>query len=95
MRSWFIILGGLLLWFAHFMLLYAIGEFVGAGAAARLLVVAATLIALALAAGLGWRLIRKSSSDPFDAWRDRLGLGALGLGTIGIVWQALPVLFGN
>jgi uncharacterized membrane-anchored protein len=95
MRSWFIILAGLLLWFAHFMLLYAIGEFVGTGAAARLLVVAVTLVALALAAGFGWRLIRKQVSDPLDAWRDRLGLGALGLGTIGIVWQALPALFGS
>jgi|GEM_PF-6474181 len=39
MRTWLILLAGLLLWTAHFFLLYGIGEFVGETTGPRILVI--------------------------------------------------------
>jgi len=47
MRTWLILLGGLILWTAHFFLLYGIGEFIGETTAPRISVMVITLACLA------------------------------------------------
>ena len=91
MRSWLILLGGLLLWALHFFLLYAIGEFGGSGATARIAVGLLTLLLLAADLVLLVSILRRRRTG-FSGWRDQVGaLGAL-LAAVAIVWQGLPAL---
>lgn len=89
-RSWAMLLAGLLIWAAHFFLLYGIGEFTGGGIAPRLLVIALTVAALALMAWLGWRLHHARVADDFEGWQSRVSLTLMALSSIAILWQAMP-----
>ena len=93
MRTWLILLGGLLLWTGHFFLLYGIGEFVGETAGPRILVILLTLAFLAAAGLLAARLWRTRPTEAHDRWRRAAGLGMLLLSAIAIVWQGFPALF--
>lgn len=91
MRSWLVLLGGLLLWAIHFFALYAIGEFAADGMVARMAVGLLTLI-LFFANLLLLLWIRGRRRSGFSRWRDQVGmLGAL-LAAVAIVWQGLPAL---
>jgi hypothetical protein len=91
MRSWLILLGGLLLWAIHFFALYAIGEFATDGAVARLAVGLLTIIFF-VADLLLFLRIRRRRRNGFSQWRDQVGiLGAL-LAAVAIAWQGLPAL---
>ena len=86
MRTWLMLLGGLLLWAGHFFALYLIAEFWGDGRPARLAAAALTLLGLAANAALLLRLRRA------DTWVRRIGgTGAL-LAILAIAWQGLPLL---
>lgn len=92
MRSWLILLSGLLLWAAHFFLLYGIVEFAGDDRAPRLAVLAITALCLACGLLLARSLNRVSGQSRFGSWLIPGARIGLLLGQIGIVWQALPVL---
>jgi hypothetical protein len=91
MRSWLVLLGGLLLWAAHFFTLYAIGEFVHDGGAARLAVGLLTIV-LFVADLLLFLWIRRRRRSGFSQWRDQVGMLGAALAAIAIVWQGLPAL---
>lgn len=90
MRIWILLIGGLLVWAAHFFALYGIGEFAGAGAGPRASVVGLTAAALGLVAWLAFRTRSPATSDDLAAWSVRLGQGALLLSAVAIAWQAFP-----
>lgn len=92
MRDWLILLSGLILWSAHFFLLYAIGEFAGDGMGERIAVLIATLVGLTVCGFAAASIIRMDRCDGFDRWRMRLALAGLLLGAIAILWQGLPAL---
>lgn len=93
MRSWLILLAGLILWAIHFFLLYGTGEFGGDGGVARVAVVALTLLCL-IAGGAAIRaLVRAPRPDSYARWRNKSALLGLALGMIAIFWQALPAVF--
>lgn len=92
MRSWLLLLGGLIVWAAHFFILYGIGEFAGSGAGARAAILAATAIALVSLALLVTRIPRQPSATGFEPWRRSLALGGASLGGLGVVWQALVLI---
>ncbi len=94
MRSWAILLGGLLVWAAHFFLLYGIGEFAGASTAARGGVLILSMLALLVDFWLARRLITLRASDAFGRWRADVALGGLALSALAVLWQALPALIG-
>ena len=94
MRTWAILLGGLLVWAGHFFALYGIGEFIGESAASRGAVLLLTASGLAVDAVLAWRLLPFSRAGEFMRWRARVALGGLALSALAIVWQALPALIG-
>ncbi|MDO9367359.1 MAG: hypothetical protein Q7T68_02215 [Sphingopyxis sp.] len=94
MRSWTILLGGLLVWAAHFFALYGIGEFAGASAASRDAVLLISALALAADGLLFRRLLRLPHDDEFGRWRTGVASGGLGLSALAIVWQTLPALVG-
>lgn len=95
MPSWLILLGGLLVWAAHFFLLYAIASLLPGDPAARLLALAATVPALAADAGILWLTAArnlKHRRDRLDRWINDFGaIGAL-LSLIAVTWQALPAI---
>lgn len=94
MRSWLILLGGLLLWAVHFFLLYGIGEFAGASAASRGAVLLLSGLALGAVGLLARQLLPLDRSDDFTRWRAAVAVGGLALSALAIAWQALPALIG-
>lgn len=92
MKSWLIMMGGLILWAVHFFLLYLLAEFGGSGSGLRLV---ASLCTLAILGGAIWMFVavsREALGDPFARWRRRAAMLALTFGGLGIVLQYLPVL---
>jgi hypothetical protein len=94
MRSWLLLLAGLLVWAAHFFALYAIGEFAGATPGWRWAVAALTLACLAAEIALLLRVRHAPRRDSFERWRASVAAGGLLLGAIAVAWQGLPALFG-
>lgn len=94
MRSWTTLLGGMLVWAAHFFVLYGIGEFAGANTASRGAVLLLGAIALAADGLLFRRLLRRPRGDEFGRWRTGVASGGLGLSSLAVVWQTLPALVG-
>lgn len=90
MKSWLILLGGLIVWAVHFFGVYAVGEI----APRPWLVVALTIACAAADIWLILTLRRIPASGDFPAWRRSVGLGGAGLSLIGVVWQSLPALTG-
>lgn len=93
-RRWAIMLGGLAIWAAHFLLLYGLASVFPGRAEAKTLIVVATIPALAGAAVLLWMaLARAGRADPVDRWMFRLAALAAAVAIVAMVWQAAPVLF--
>lgn len=94
MRFWRNLLGGLILWAAHFFAVYIIASLMPGTLLARVLVSMATILALAVA---GWRavlVLRKIRTAPDDFLRWSGGLALLGYALAGpaILYQGLPSL---
>lgn len=92
MRSWLMLLAGLLVWAAHFFALYAIGEFGGEEPGWRVAVVGLTLLCLAVDAVLLMVLVCARRPGGFERWRASVAAGGLALSAIAVVWQGLPAL---
>lgn len=92
MRIWMTMLGGLLVWAAHFFALYGIGEFAGVGADSRASVIGLTLLALGVLTFAARRGLRHAAADDLAIWSLRLGQGALLLGALAVLWQAFPAV---
>lgn len=91
--AWPKLLGGLVVWAAHFLTLYAIGEWGAERAAERWAVLGASLVALS---AIGWLLLKVARDDrdtQFDRWRRSTSLLGIGLAAIAIIWQTLPAAF--
>ncbi|MFC0205858.1 hypothetical protein [Novosphingobium soli] len=88
MSTWFILLGGLLVWTVHFFGLYAIAEI----APSPLAVAALTLPCLLADAALLVRLRRLPARDGFGAWRRSVALGGTAISLVAVCWQALPAV---
>lgn len=88
MKSWLILLGGLLVWSVHFFGLYAIAEIAPQAA----LVLALTLVCLAADIGLLLFIRRLPNGDAFAAWRRSVAAIGTGLSVLAVCWQALPAL---
>lgn len=88
MKTWTVLLGGLLVWTVHFFGLYAIAEI----APSVGLVLALTLACLVTDLWLLLHLRAMSSRDGFDAWRRSVALGGVALSLLAVGWQALPAL---
>ena len=96
MRAWLILLGGLLIWAAHFFALYGVASIFPGMALARYLT-----LALTLAAGVaaGWlllrtiRAVRDQEADPLTSWMYRISATGSGLALVAILFQGAPALF--
>lgn len=86
-------LGGLIVWAAHFFAVYGIASLFPGTSAARWLTIAATVAAAAAAAWLLRRALasgRRCGPDDITGWMS--GVAAIGSGTalVAILYQGLP-----
>lgn len=88
MRTWAILLGGLIVWTVHFFGLYAIAE-IAPQVGLVLALTAACLLADML---LLLRSRALPKADAFEAWRRSVAIGGAALSLLAVAWQALPVL---
>ncbi len=95
MRSWAILLGGLLVWAAHFFLSYGIASTFPGSWIANLLTLAVTVPALAID---GWILRmalarrRRRGENALGGWIGDLGAVGAALSLVAVLWQALPAV---
>lgn len=92
MGKWTLLLGGLTIWAAHFLLLYAFASLFPGRDLAKILSLAATVPALAADAGLLWFAMARKQGDDLDRWVARVGALGAALSILAILWQALPAL---
>lgn len=93
MRSWFLLLGGLLVWTVHFFGLYAIAEVVGATATGRGVVLGLTGLCVAADVLILLRAIRIGVVDGFSRWLRSVAMLGAALSLVAVAWQALPALW--
>ena len=92
MRTWLLLLGGLIVWTAHLFGIYAAGEIWGHAPAARIAVAALTLAGLAANAGLILIVLRRPVGDGFTGWVRSIALMGAGLSIVAICWQGAALL---
>ncbi|MEJ5978925.1 hypothetical protein WG901_19890 [Novosphingobium sp. PS1R-30] len=88
MTTWFILLGGLIVWTAHFFGLYALAEI----APAPWRVVVLTLACLVADLWLLHYVRHLPRDDAFSVWRRSVATGGALLSLLAVTWQALPAL---
>ena len=92
MRTWLLLLGGLIVWTAHLFGIYAAGESWGQAPAARIAVAALTIGGLAANAGLALIVLRRPAGDGFTGWVRSVALMGAGLSVVAICWQGAALL---
>lgn len=96
MRHWLLLLGGPLLWAAHFLAIYiatsasqvAIGATSGV---TRIAIIALSIGAAGAALLLAMHASRRPHADPQDAFWRTVSLAGAVLAIVAIVWQTLPL----
>lgn len=92
MRSWLLLLGGLLVWAVHFFALYAVGSIFLTTDLARGLTIALTLICLLVIGLFGRRAWLTRAPDAESDWIRVVALWGVAIGGIAILWQGLVAL---
>jgi len=101
MRGWLLMTGGLLIWAAHFMGVYAIsslGDVVETADAPawRMAALGFSLACVAAEAGFLLWVARTGRAIEDGVGRLAVGVGFTGglVGSLGVIWQAAPTLIG-
>lgn len=94
MKPWAALLGPLVIWAAHFTLLWIASSVAPDRPAARIAAGIVTLAALALLAWLARSIAVLPRDDATTRWIRTMGLLATAVAAISIAWQVLPALFG-
>lgn len=94
MKAWVFLLGGLLVWAAHFFAVYIIGSLFPGTELARWLVLTVTLFGVGIAARILFFRLRSRGAehDALDRWLLMLSASAYALVIVGIVYQGLPAV---
>lgn len=90
--SWRLLLGGMIVWIGHFAVIYIASLIWGSAWPAKLVVAAATVIALALLAWLARRLLKWNAAE-FDGWVRHLALLGVAVALVSVLFQTAPALF--
>ena len=94
MKAWIFLLGGLLVWTAHFFGAYIIGSLFPGTELARSLVLALTLLCLGIAGLFVFLILRRKAAqnDTLDRWSSALAGSGHALAIVAIAYQGLPAL---
>ena len=87
-------LGGLLVWAAHFFALYILASVFESSMVARVGTGIATLAAVAANIGLLVVARRTVAADAAARWMISLGALGVALSLVAVLWQGLPALIG-
>ena len=92
MRFWRNLLGGLILWTAHFFAVYGIASLWPGTQLARILVLVATVLAFAVGGWLSVKGLRqfRAATDDMQRWSWSLALLGYALAGAAIAYQGLP-----
>ncbi len=92
MRFWLSLLGGLILWMAHFFAVYAVASLWPGTQFARILVAAVTVLGLAVGGWLSVKGLRqyRAATDDVHRWSWSLALLGYALAGAAIAYQGLP-----
>lgn len=93
MRRWAFALGGLIVWAAHFFLLYGIASIFPGTQLARVLTLVVTIPAVAADGLLLWAaaaMRMKEERADVAAWMVDLGGLAAAISLVAVIWQAMP-----
>jgi hypothetical protein len=96
MRRWAFALGGLIVWAAHFFLLYGIASIFPDTQLARVLTLVVTIPAAAADGLLLWaaaaRRMKSDRAGDVAAWLVDLGGLAAAISLVAVIWQAMPAI---
>ena len=95
MRTWALLLGGMIVWTVHFFTIYGIASIFLTSTLSRVLTLLVTAACLAADALLLWwaiRDLRGSGSDEFSRWLRRLAALIAASSLIAVLWQGLPAI---
>lgn len=102
MRTWILMLGGMMAWALHFAGVYGIASVAdvvqdAAAPPARWAIAGFTLVCLIAALGFGLANLRVPGKDrdPMRRLTSTVGAAGGGVAAIAILWQALPALIGH
>lgn len=90
--SWRLLLGGMIVWITHFAIVYGASLIWGSSFAAKLIVLAATILAIG---ALVWfaRHLFAWRAEGFDGWVREVALLLTAVGLVSVLWQAAPAFF--
>lgn len=96
MRTWLLLLSGLLVWSGHFLAIYIAGSLFPGTALAKWLTGILTIVALALLTGIVAPVFRRTGhgaeTEGLAGWLDRLTLLGAAVSAVAILYQGLPAL---
>lgn len=95
MRTWLLLLGGLIVWAAHFFALYAAGEIGGQNMATRTAALLLTVACLAADAAIARAAAARTARDPFSRWVRFTALAGAALSAVAVIWQGMAALAGD
>jgi hypothetical protein len=96
MRPWLVLLGGLLVWAAHFFAVYGFASLLPGTSLARWLTALLTLGGLVILAAMALPSRRRAHAQgdgDLASWLNRLELLGLALAAVAVLYQGLPALF--
>lgn len=96
MRAWLLLLGGLIVWTAHFFASYGIASLWPGSSLAKWLVGLVTLLALLVGCLLLWRsaVELRTAADDVQRWSLQLSMLGYALSVVAVTYQGLPALIG-
>jgi len=89
MRAWLLVLGGLIVWTAHFVAIYAVASVFPGQGIARWIVLAASVAAIGVNLAILW-WTKGLRGDPLDGWICTTGRIAAALSILAVIWQTVP-----
>lgn len=100
MKRWLLLMGGLLIWAAHFLGVYLISSAADVWSATdapgpRLIGLAFSIACLAAAIGVAAVIWRRQGASiaGAEAWEGQVGLAGALVAGISIIWQTAPLAF--
>ena len=92
MRTWALLLGGLIIWTVHFFALYIIASVWLTTPLARGLTLALTIACLGAVGLLLVGMQRRQADTDMDRWVHVVASVGFGIAGVAILWQGLPAL---
>ena len=92
MKTWLVLLGGLVVWAAHFFAVYAIASALPGRSLLASGLVLAALAAAVIANVMVLGMARRAAEDALDRWAARIGRGGAVLSILAVTWQSVPAL---